>query len=89
VRKRRQLNKALRTRWAERILILKILRAARGWTRLQLAKAAGLTLLRIAVHERGNLAEMGLDELVEALGFRAGAVAVTKRFLAQLDKDRS
>jgi transcriptional regulator with XRE-family HTH domain len=91
MRKRRQLDEAARSQWRERILLLKILRAARGWTRLQLAKAAGLALLRVAVRERGYvyLDQREFDQLVAALGFRPAAVDAARRFLALLEQERS
>jgi hypothetical protein len=49
--KRSRLDEEERRRGRERSLLIEILRAARGC--LRLAKAAGLSLLRVAVRERG------------------------------------
>ena len=70
--------------------VLTVLRVCRGWTRTELAKAAGVPNSSLSQYERGQKTPelRTLSRLVEAMGFPLAAVDATKNFLGTLRAGR-
>ena len=66
--------------------VLTVLRVCRGWTRTELAKAAGVPNSSLSQYERGQKTPelRTLSRLVEAMGFPLAAVDQTRDFLMEL-----
>lgn len=70
--------------------VLTVLRVCRGWTRTELAKAAGVPNSSLSQYERGQKTPelRTLSRLVEAMGFPLAAVDATRNFLGSLRAGR-